>query len=108
MRKVQYAVARLEELQEGRGLLVNIGQDGTLCALFLSNGRVWAVGGLCPHQNAPLQDAPLENGLVVCRRHGFRFDLRTGDCRTLPGYGLPVYETDVSDSTVYVAVWEDP
>lgn len=37
---------------------------------------------LCPHQLGPLAGAPLEQGSVTCPWHGYRFDVRTGECLT--------------------------
>ncbi|HLJ55623.1 MAG TPA: Rieske 2Fe-2S domain-containing protein [Chthonomonadaceae bacterium] len=105
MRKARYAVARTGDLALDRGTIVPLGAGGE-CALFCHNGRWHATGSLCPHQNAPLQDAAVECGEIVCARHGYRFDLRTGNCSTLGGYGLPVYPVEVEGDTVYVSVWE--
>ncbi|HLV78901.1 MAG TPA: Rieske 2Fe-2S domain-containing protein, partial [Chthonomonadaceae bacterium] len=107
MRKVRYAVAKMEELPPDRGRIFSLGTDGGECALFLHEDQVYAVGSLCPHQNAPLEGAIVRNGQIVCRRHGFCYDLKYGDCTTLGGYGLPVYEVHVEGDTIYVTVWED-
>jgi 3-phenylpropionate/trans-cinnamate dioxygenase ferredoxin subunit len=106
MRKVRVPVARANELIPDVGKVVKLGDDGGECALFLHAGRYYAVGSLCPHQNAPLEGARAENGQVVCRRHGYCFLLRTGDCTTIGGYGLPIYEVTVEDDTLYVSYWE--
>jgi nitrite reductase/ring-hydroxylating ferredoxin subunit len=39
----------------------------------------------CPHWLGPLEEAPVEAGLVTCPWHGWRFDVRTG----LRAGGLP-------------------
>ena len=104
MRKARYAVARASEIPPDRGVIVPLG-DGE-CALFHHAGRWHATGSLCPHQNAPLHDACVENGEIVCMRHGYRFNLRTGNCTTLGGYGLPVYPVEIEGDNVYVTVWE--
>jgi nitrite reductase/ring-hydroxylating ferredoxin subunit len=106
MRKVREAVARWSELTPDEGKIVPLGKDGGECALFLHGGKCHAVGSLCPHQNASLQGAPAQNGRVICRRHGYQFDLNTGDCLTLGGYGLPVYAVEVEDDMIYVSYWQ--
>lgn len=106
MRKVQYAVAKVADVVTDRGQIVRLGESGGECALFLHEGRYYAVGSLCPHQNAPLEGAPAVRGEVICRRHGYRFELKSGDCVTLGGYGLPTFETSVVGDTIYVSVWE--
>ena len=105
MRKVRYAVAKIEEVVPDCGKIVKIGEEGE-CALFLHEGKYYAVGSICPHQNASLENAPAREGQVVCRRHGFCFDLKTGDCRTMGGYGIPVYTVDIEGDTISVGVWE--
>ena len=106
MRKVRYAVAKVGELPSDSGKIVPLGADGGTCALFHHAGGYYAVGSLCPHQNAPLEGAPAQNGQVVCRRHGYCFDLKTGDCLTVGGYGLPTYETSIEGDTIFVSLWE--
>lgn len=41
-------------------------------------GRVWVFEGRCPHQGALLAEGRIEGGTLVCRNHGWRFDLETG------------------------------
>jgi 3-phenylpropionate/trans-cinnamate dioxygenase ferredoxin component len=106
MRKARHAVARIEDLVPDEGKIMPLGDQGGECALFYHDGRCYATGSLCPHQNAPLEAAPVVKGEIVCRRHGYRFDLRTGDCLTAGGYGVPVYPVDIEDGIVYVTVWE--
>ena len=106
MRKVRHLVCTLDDLAEGVGTVLPLGEHGDECALFKTEGRVYAVGGLCPHQNTSLNGAPLQEGAVVCLRHGYRFDPKTGDCLTIGGYGVPVYEVEVELGMVYVSYWE--
>lgn len=104
MRKTRHAVYKVSDLLADVGMTVSLG-DGE-CTLFLHDGKVYAVGSLCPHQNAPLHGAPAEQGMVICRRHGYRFHLKTGDCATVGGYGVPVYEVAIEHDTVIVSVWD--
>lgn len=34
----------------------------------------------CPHMGQDLSDAPIENGIITCPRHGWKWDLKTGEC----------------------------
>ena len=105
MRKVRYAVAQVADVTSDLGKVVALGPDGA-CTLFHHGGRWSAVGSLCPHQNASLDGALAEGGYVTCRRHGYRFDLKSGDCATLGGYGIPVFDVSIDADIVYVSVWE--
>ncbi len=105
MRRARYAVAKTSDIVPDTATIVRVGSSGE-CTLFHHQGSWYATGSLCPHQNAPLDGAGVEDHIVVCHRHGYRFDLKTGDCVTAGGYGLPVFPVDVEDGTVYVTIWE--
>lgn len=47
-----------------------------------SEGELVVYPALCPHQLGPLGDAELSDGAVTCPWHGYRFDVRSGDCLT--------------------------
>ncbi len=104
MRKARYEVGKRSELPSDVGVTVKLGEGEW--TLFLHQGRCYATGSLCPHQNAPLHNAPAENGMAVCRRHGYRFDLKSGDCVTLGGYGIPVFTVIEEGDALFVEVWE--
>lgn len=47
----------------------------------------------CPHRGVAIDSRDIEaDGLLTCERHGFRFDLATGDCLSAPGLCLESYE----------------
>lgn len=71
------SVARVEDLREDRGFLVTVA--GTPLALFLLEGRVYAIDDRCPHAGASLASGELCDGEVVCPRHGAMFDVRSGE-----------------------------
>ena len=48
--------------------------------VFGDGGELVVFPALCPHQLGPLAASALEDGLVTCAWHGYRFDVRSGDC----------------------------
>lgn len=104
MRKARYEVGKRSELAPDIGQTVKLGEGE--CTLFLHEGKCHATGSVCPHQNAPLNNAPVEKGKVICRRHCYRFDLKTGDCATIGGYGIPIFTVIEEGDTIFVEVWE--
>ncbi len=42
-------------------------------------GRIYALYGLCPHQNNPLEGAQLWGCLLDCPWHHFQYDVRSGE-----------------------------
>jgi nitrite reductase/ring-hydroxylating ferredoxin subunit len=57
---------------------------------------LYAIDADCPHQGAALEAGDIEevNGAacVVCPRHGWCFDLKTGWCDDLYDYGVRAFE----------------
>lgn len=53
-------------------------------------GRRCAFSVSCPHLGGPLEESAVENGVVVCPWHGYRFDVRTGACVSGHAFRLEV------------------
>lgn len=55
------------------------GPDGTALAVVrLASGEVCVLADRCPHDGGPLSDGFVEAGRLVCARHGWEIDPRTG------------------------------
>jgi nitrite reductase (NADH) small subunit len=94
-------VARAGDIPVGQGTFVEHG--GLALAVFnAGDGRFYATGPICPHEDGPLSEGWVEAGAVVCPWHGFDFDLVTGQCRVDPDLAVPVYPTRVRDDQVEV------
>ncbi len=46
----------------------------------MADGAVVSVPKACPHLGLPLDAEPDDVGIVTCPWHGYRFDVRTGQC----------------------------
>ena len=96
-------VADAETIPIGQGTLVEEG--GTAVAVFnAGDGRFYACGAICPHENGPLAEGWLEGEAVVCPWHGFDFDLRTGRCLVDEELAIPVYPVRMSGGSIEVEV----
>lgn len=80
-------VASLSEMQFL--VLKRVTVKGEDILLVYSNGRVFAVGNRCGHQNANLSKGTLSGSIVTCPLHKAKFDLTNGKCVTPPTIGLP-------------------
>lgn len=69
-----------------------------------ADGRFRALEMGCRHQNADLSKGLIINGTVICPRHGWKYDLRTGKC--LWGSPVPLREhaCQVENNTVFVSL----
>jgi len=72
----EIAVAKVSDIPDGGMLQVMVEQlPVLLCRL---QEKVFAIGALCPHRGAPLQEGQLSGAFIRCPWHGTRFDVRTG------------------------------
>ena len=67
---------RVGDLAEGEGKTVSVG--GKLVAVFLAGGRYLAIDDTCPHMGASLSGGYVEDGVVTCPWHAWRFRLADG------------------------------
>ncbi|MGQ9511143.1 MAG: Rieske (2Fe-2S) protein [Thermaceae bacterium] len=75
-------VAQLSDFQNGR-LLLTLPEHPRPILLLYTGEEVFALEDVCPHDGGPLHEGEVEDGRIVCPRHGARFDLKTGR-QTLP------------------------
>ncbi len=77
--------------------------------LALPDGRVVARELSCKHQGADLSAGDRRGTVVTCPRHGWEYDLATGEC-VMPqgGASLREHPTVVSDGFVWVALQAAP
>jgi nitrite reductase/ring-hydroxylating ferredoxin subunit len=77
-------LGRLEDLRPKLPLGVELG--GRPWRVAEVDGALVAFSAICPHALGPLEDVPVEAGVVECPWHRYRFDVRSG--RSCDGRGL--------------------
>jgi nitrite reductase/ring-hydroxylating ferredoxin subunit len=66
-------------------------------------GELIAFPGVCPHDDVSLVDyGKLDERELVCRVHGYRFDLDTGRCEHAPSLYLRRYKITLVGDEVWV------
>lgn len=56
----------------------------------------------CPHEGTDIPDEGVSGWDLVCPRHGWEFDLKTGTCSSVGGVTLAVYNHKVETGRLYV------
>ncbi len=93
--------AELSELEIERPFAIQVDDEEIL--LIRRDTGIIAVGNICPHHGAPMDEGFLANDQIVCPWHNARFDLEKGLPLSPPALdGLPVYETKVEGGAVFV------
>ncbi len=99
----QITVCRVEDLPQGTSKTIDL-SDGRELALYNVHGEFYATDNFCPHKGAPLTAGRLCEHVIECDWHGWEFDVRTGECLTLPEQ-LETYEVVVEDGWIKVLVY---
>lgn len=87
----------------GDGALVRVEVAGQPVLLVRSGGRLAALGAMCSHYGAPLEDGELVDGCVVCPWHASRFRLSDGAVERGPATApQPAYDVRERDGRVEV------
>lgn len=69
-------VASASEVCAGR---INKARIGSLeLILLLVDAKVFAYADACPHEGHPLSRGELEAGVLICAKHFWEFEIRTG------------------------------
>ncbi len=71
-----HALERLIHLHDGYRRTFSIAGNSLL--LVQDNGQRYLLINQCPHQQAPLHQATIQDGELQCPAHGMRFNLLTG------------------------------
>ena len=69
-------VAKVGDIQPGSGRAYQVHER--MVAVFLIDGEYLAIDDFCPHMGASLAGGHVEDGLVACPWHAWRFCLKDG------------------------------
>ena len=73
-------------------------------AIFhLADGTLAAMDDRCPHEGYPLNKGFMNDGVVTCRWHAFRFDVKTGHCLVGDEHARS-YPVRIADGTIEVGI----
>lgn len=97
-----HPVCRVGDVAEGEGTAVQVGNK--VIALFCQQGQLHAIDDMCPHMGASLAGGHLENGVVTCPWHAWRFRITDGTWADNPRIKIGSYPVRVVDDEVQVAV----
>jgi nitrite reductase (NADH) small subunit/3-phenylpropionate/trans-cinnamate dioxygenase ferredoxin subunit len=95
-------VCRVGEIAADEGKTVSVGNK--LIAVFRHGEQYYAIDDCCPHMGASLGDGHVENGVVTCTWHAWRFRLRDGAWADNPRISIGCYPVRVEGDEVQVQV----
>lgn len=99
-------LCRLDELVDHQARVFEVG-DRFVVAVRRGD-QVDCLDDVCTHDGGTLSDGHVDEGCLVCPRHGARFDLATGDALTMPATEPTLHHpTHIADGEVWVQIIED-
>jgi nitrite reductase (NADH) small subunit/3-phenylpropionate/trans-cinnamate dioxygenase ferredoxin subunit len=99
-------VAKVGDIPDGGSVLVEVNNRDV--AVFRVGGHYYAIDDLCPHAGASLSGGPVEDGIVTCPWHYWRFRLSDGAWADNPRVKTGWYPVRVSDGDIWLDVPEKP
>ncbi|MCH9656198.1 MAG: non-heme iron oxygenase ferredoxin subunit [Planctomycetes bacterium] len=76
--------------------------EDTPILLIQVNDQYFAIEDVCTHDGQPLTDGSIEEGEIVCPRHGARFDISTGKALCLPATkAIQTFEVEVRGRKIF-------
>ena len=96
-----HEVCKYEEIPPGERLFFEV--DGQPIVILNIGGELFAIDDVCTHDDGPLGDGEVEEGQIICPRHGARFDIRTGEVLSLPAVNsVSTYPIRVVDGEIKI------
>ncbi|MEM7476162.1 MAG: nitrite reductase small subunit NirD [Planctomycetota bacterium] len=96
-------VAKVGDISEGQGRAFTVGER--MVAVFLNQGKYFAIDDFCPHQGASLAEGFIEaeTCAVACPWHFWRFSLEDGRWLDNPKIAVDKFEVRVMGENIQVA-----
>ena len=99
---VFHTACKVSELPEGESKTILVGNK--LIAVFHHAGQYFAIDDCCPHMGASLSDGWVDEGIVTCCWHAWRFRLRDGAWADNPRIKIGCYPVRVVGHEIQVEV----
>ena len=101
-----HPVCRVGDIAEGEGAACQV--QGKVVAVFCQQGQFYAIDDMCPHMGASLAGGHLENGVVTCPWHAWRFRVTDGTWADNPRIKIGSYPVRVEGDEIQVQIEPRP
>ncbi len=97
-------VAKVGDIPDGQGSSFVV--NGRMVAVFNEKGSFFAIDDLCPHMGASLAGGYVEDGVVTCPWHAWRFCIKKGTWCDNPRIGIDSFPVRIHEDEIQVLVVE--
>ena len=95
-------IAKREEIPVGEGKAFAV--NGRMVAVFHEGDTFHAIDDFCPHMGASLAGGHLQNGVVTCPWHAWRFCIHDGKWCDNPKIKIDSFEVRLEGDDIQVRV----
>ncbi len=97
-------ILKLENgFQLGEGVSKIVSYNGLSIVLFKFNSEYFAFENMCTHEDEPLSKGKIDDYEIECPKHGAKFDIRTGEVRSLPAVKpLKIFDVTVANNEIII------
>ena len=95
-------VAKIGDIPEGEGRAYAV--NGRMVAVFCENGSYSAIDDFCPHMGASLAGGHVEDGMVSCPWHAWRFKTCDGTWCDNPKIAVDNFQVQIDGDDIRVCV----
>ena len=95
-------VAKTSEVRPGNCIGTRL--EGNFIGIHNVDGQYYAVDNICPHVGGLLHAGQLEDGVVVCPIHQWKFDVKTGKCIWPEKCEIATYSVKVDAEHIFVDI----
>lgn len=88
------------EIADGVARVINVAGDRA--AIFRFGDELVAVSAVCQHQNGPLGEGCIIDGLITCPWHGYQYDPRNGRSPAPYTETIPTFDLRAHDGVVQI------
>ncbi len=79
--------------------------EGHALAICNTGNGVFIIDNKCTHDGGPLGEGKLDGAVIICPRHGARFDVKTGRVLALPAVrSIKSWPTRITNDDIEVEV----
>lgn len=68
------------------------------------DGSFYAIEVGCKHQGADLTNGPIKDGVATCPRHGWKYNLETGECLNENSSKLRRHDLKIEEGVISISL----
>ena len=96
-------IAKIDEIPDGKMKVIKIDNNNILVTNIA--GKYYAIGAKCTHAGGDLSKGKMDGNIVICPRHGSKFDVITGKSVSGPAkQSVPIYQVKIQGKSILIDI----